>query len=579
MPEHSSDNEWEHEFNASQGKSSGPNDKDEALHGHRFEGYTYQTLFENSHTVMLLIDPTNADIVDVNPAAVAFYGYSRDELKDLKITDINILPRDEAIHVFDKIKTEQECRFLFQHRLASGEIRDVEAYVGPIQMGERSINYAIIHDVTEKLKAEDALQKAYDELELRVSERTAELKEANEQLKEEIEERKRVDEALQKSGNILQTVFDGITDPLILLDADMSLKMFNDAALKYYGVSESDALLGECCFKALKGEAKPCKGCEIPSAVLSGEARTFEREGFMDSERIEQVVAYPVKLAEGEKAGAIIRISDITEAKSMQRQLIQSEKLASLGLLISGIAHEINNPSNFITLNIPVMRDYMDAVMPIINDYVRNHQDFELFGMSYPEFREDIFKLLDNIEYGAARITSIVSDLREFARVEDTKKQARVDIKPVIEKGLSICQNQIRKRIKQLEINIPEGLPGIVTNPKVIEQVIINLLINAAQAADKEDSWIKLSASTGKTPENHLIIEVQDNGCGMDEKAKKRLFDPFFTTKSPGQGTGLGLYVSKNLIEGLGGSIKVESEPGKGSTFQVVLPYGVKAIL
>jgi len=411
-------------------------------------------------------------------------------------------------------------------------------------------------------------------LEQRVIERTAELKAANKQLKEEIEKRIRIDESLQKTRNVLQTVFDGITDPLIMLDADMTIQILNDAALNYYGKPEPDVIVGECCFKALKGGTMPCKGCEIPSAVLSGEARIFERKGFMDSNRIEQVAIYPVKIIEDERAGTIIRISDITETKLVQRQLIQSEKLASLGLLISGIAHEINNPSNFITLNIPVMRDYMNAIMPIVNDYVKDHQDFELFGMSYDEFHEDIFRLLDNIEYGASRITSIVSDLMEFARMEDTKKQVWVDIKSIIEKSIGICESQIKKRIKFLNINIQENLPKIFTNSKAIEQVLINLLVNAAQAADKEDSRVKLDVSMDKTSQNDLIIEVEDNGCGMDEKTRNRLFDPFFTTKSLAEGTGLGLYISNNLIEALGGRIEVESEPGKGSMFRVILPNG-----
>ncbi len=532
----------------------------------------FQSLFENRHTPMLLIDPVDGKIVDANPAACIFYGYNRVKLRSLKITDINILPQEEALQVFEKIRTHQESQFLFQHRLASGEIRDVEAYVGPIQMGEKAVNYAIIHDVTEKLRDKAALQKAHHELEQRVIERTAELKEANKQLKEEIEKRIGIEESLQKTRNMLQTVFDGITDPLIMLDADMAVKILNDAALNYYGKPESDVIVGECCFKALKGETMPCKGCEIPSAVLSGEARIFERKGFMDSNRIEQVAIYPVKIIEDERAGAIIRISDITETKLVQRQLIQSEKLASLGLLISGIAHEINNPSNFITLNIPVMRDYMNAVMPIVNDYVKDHQDFELFGMSYGEFHEDIFRLLDNIEYGASRITSIVSDLMEFARMEDTKKQVWVDIKSIIEKSIDICESQIKKRIKYLNISIQEDLPKFFTNSKAIEQVLINLLVNASQAADKEDSRVKLDVSMDKTSQNNLIIEVDDNGCGMDEKTRNRLFDPFFTTKSPAEGTGLGLYISNNLIEALGGRIEVESEPGKGSMFRVILP-------
>jgi signal transduction histidine kinase len=357
-----------------------------------------------------------------------------------------------------------------------------------------------------------------------------------------------------------------------MLDADMAIKVLNNAALNYYGASESDLIVAKCCFKALKGKATPCKGCEIPSAVLSGKAKSFERKGVMDSKKIEQVAIYPVRITEDKRPGAIIRISDITEAKLMQRQLIQSEKLASLGLLISGIAHEINNPSNFITLNIPVMRDYMNAIMPIVDAHVKNHKDFEIFDMSYDEFYEDILRLLDNIEYGALRITSIVSDLREFARMEDTKKQVWVDIQSIIEKSIGISEGQIKKRIKYLNTNIQKDIPKIFTNFKAIEQVLINLLVNAAQAADKESSRVEIDVSMDKSSQNNLIIEVKDNGCGIDEKTMNRLFDPFFTTKPPAEGTGLGLYVSNNLIEALGGSIEVESKPGKGSVFRVILP-------
>ena len=409
-------------------------------------------------------------------------------------------------------------------------------------------------------------------LEQRVIKRTAQLDSANKQLKAEIEKRIKIEESLQKTRNMLQTVVDGITDPLIMLDADMAIKVLNNAALNYYGASESDLIVAKCCFKALKGKATPCKGCEIPSAVLSGKAKSFERKGVMDSKKIEQVAIYPVRITEDKRPGAIIRISDITEAKLMQRQLIQSEKLASLGLLISGIAHEINNPSNFITLNIPVMRDYMNAIMPIVDAHVKNHKDFEIFDMSYDEFYEDILRLLDNIEYGALRITSIVSDLREFARMEDTKKQVWVDIQSIIEKSIGISEGQIKKRIKYLNTNIQKDLPKIFTNFKAIEQVLINLLVNAAQAADKESSRVEIDVSMDKSSQNNLIIEVKDNGCGMDEKTMNRLFDPFFTTKPPAEGTGLGLYVSNNLIEALGGIIEVESKPGKGSVFRVILP-------
>ncbi len=287
-----------------------------------------------------------------------------------------------------------------------------------------------------------------------------------------------------------------------------------------------------------------------------------------------QSLSKAVERDESGRAKRIVGVMlDITDQKLMQRQLIQSEKLASLGFLISGVAHEINNPNNFITFNIPILRDYLKELIPIVDDYARGRQDYKLFEMTYPEFRKDIFRLLDNMEHGSGRINSIVSGLREFTRKKDKIALDWVDIKPVIEKGVVIIRSKIAQMVKSFEVNVPEGLPRIHTDPETLEHVLVNLLINAAQAADKEDSWIRISVTLGDTWRDHLMIEVSDNGCGMDEETLAKIFDPFFTTRSPGGGTGLGLSLCYNLIEGLGGRIEVESAPGEGSTFRVILPH------
>jgi len=305
---------------------------------------------------------------------------------------------------------------------------------------------------------------------------------------------------------------------------------------------------------------------------LDGKGVAFERKGFFDPTRIESVVICPFKGKENGLEGAIIRIRDITEARSMERQLIQSEKLASLGLLVSGIAHEINNPNNFISFNIPILRDYINELIPFVEEHAKVNQNLELFGMSCPEFREDIFKLLDNVEHGSNKINFIVSGLREFSRKKDRKEHVWLDIKQVIEKAVAICRGKIEKMVRSLELNIPESLPPILADLETLEQILVNILINAAQAADKEHAWVRLSVKLGNGCRDHLIIEVSDNGCGMDDETRGKIFYPFFTTKGPEEGTGLGLYVCHNLIEGLGGRIEVESEPGQGSSFRIMLP-------
>jgi C4-dicarboxylate-specific signal transduction histidine kinase len=163
------------------------------------------------------------------------------------------------------------------------------------------------------------------------------------------------------------------------------------------------------------------------------------------------------------------------------------------------------------------------------------------------------------------------SDLKEFARVASTEKQRWVEVSSVIMKSVDLCREQIRKTVKSFEVNIAEDVPLIFTDPVALEQVLVNLLINAAQAVDGGNSCVMINARQENTRQYRLIIEVSDNGCGMDEKTREMIFEPFFTTRVCDKGSGLGLFVSKNLIEKMGGRIEVESKLGVGSTFRIFL--------
>jgi signal transduction histidine kinase len=297
----------------------------------------------------------------------------------------------------------------------------------------------------------------------------------------------------------------------------------------------------------------------------------------MDPDRVERIVLYPLRKTSGSPGDVIIRISDITERRLLERQLIQKEKISSLGVLVSSIAHEINNPNNFVSFNIPILRDYIQELIPIIDEYAAGHAELELCHLTYPEFRQDIFKLLDNLEHGSDRISSFVSNLREFTQDQDKQPRSWVDLEDVIERVLSICRSNIKNAVKSFIKNVPAHLPKIYTYPYALEQILMNLLMNAAQAADKRDSWIKLNATADDGGQGNIVIEVSDNGCGIDEDTRPKIFDPFFTTKSRLEGTGLGLYVCHTLVEGLKGRIEVESKPGEGSIFKVILPVAQKS--
>ncbi len=458
-------------------------------------------------------------------------------------------------------------------RISNPMVKQIEKQNADLSMANQKLKKEIV----ERQRAEDRLQKTSNELELRVKERTADLSKSNTLLRQEIDDRKRAEQQLKYNENMLQKVFDGILDPLILVDKDMQIKIMNKACADYYGVADLEGAIGKICYHVLDCKQETRDECQVPNAISRGKNITFERNKPTDPNRFEKIVIYTVE-EDGNKIGsAIVRISDITERKLFERQLIQKEKMASLGVLVSSIAHEINNPNNFVSFNIPILRDYVEEIIPIIDKYAAKRQDLEICNLTYSEFRQDIFKLIVNIENGSGRISSFVSNLRKFSQDKYKRVLIWVDLKEIIESVLSICHSKIKSTVKSFIKEIPKDLPKVYTEPYALEQILLNLLVNAAQATDKHDSWIKLKVSVNDERPKHITIEVGDNGCGIDNGAQLKIFDPFYTTKSHVEGSGLGLYVCHTLAERLDGRIDVESEPAKGSIFKLTLPVGTQS--
>ncbi len=380
------------------------------------------------------------------------------------------------------------------------------------------------------------------------------------------------EERLQQSIGLLQKIVDGIRDPLIMLDRDGRVTLINKAAMDYYGTRELANVLGVPCFEGLGGRESVCPACDYPFASVVTEPVTFERAGLHDPKRVESVTVYPVLNASGERDAIIIKTTDVTRTKLLDRQLLHNQKLASLGLMTSGIAHEINNPNSFIYFNIPILRQYLEELMPILDEYAVIHPNLELLHMSYGELKEDIFRLLENMEHGSQRINRIVGALKGFVRKRETDGLQPVDLKQVIDKVIALCHAEIKREVKSFEVVIAPDIPIIRSDPEALEQVLLNLIINAVHACDKEDSRVCLRVDLGQPPESQIQIEVSDNGIGIEEEHREMIFDPFFTTKLSSMGTGLGLYICHHRVESLGGVIEVDSSVGQGSTFRVLLP-------
>jgi two-component system NtrC family sensor kinase len=253
------------------------------------------------------------------------------------------------------------------------------------------------------------------------------------------------------------------------------------------------------------------------------------------------------------------------------KQLIQADKMVSLGTLSAGVAHEINNPNQHILSNIQLIGKFYDSAGPILDKYSQENEDFSISGVPYIEVRKKIPEMLSAIRNGSGRITRIVKDLGDFARQNPEEHSPGIDLSAVVESAEGLVQTMIKKSTRFFVKNLVRNLPLIRGNFQRLEQVIVNLIINACQALP--DPSKKIVVSTSVNPrEGYVILTVQDEGCGISKDDQRQLFDPFFTTRRDHGGTGLGLSISKSIVEKHNGTIVCKSELGKGTSITLKLP-------
>ncbi|MFO0744288.1 MAG: 7TM diverse intracellular signaling domain-containing protein [Myxococcota bacterium] len=253
----------------------------------------------------------------------------------------------------------------------------------------------------------------------------------------------------------------------------------------------------------------------------------------------------------------------------------RSEKLAALGQLVAGVAHEVNNPNNFITFNLPILKDYLDAVRPHVETAAAADPGLRLYGLTADEFFADADKLIGNMQHGAQRIAGIVSQLRTYARHDDGGQWEEADVNGVVKDAATLVGNQLREMVGRFEVELAPALPRIVMNAGRIEQVVMNLLVNAGHAAERQaDGYVRVSTAAA---DDAVVIVVEDNGPGVPPELRQRVFEPFFTTKQREQGTGMGLAISKRIVEEHGGTLELVSEPGLPTRFVVRLPQRGKS--
>ncbi|MDD5478326.1 bacteriohemerythrin [Rhodoferax sp.] len=271
--------------------------------------------------------------------------------------------------------------------------------------------------------------------------------------------------------------------------------------------------------------------------------------------------------------------ASVAQLKLTQSQLLQAEKMAAVGQLAAGVAHEINNPVGFVTSNLGTLSGYIEQLFGLIQtlqtaaaalppEQVHAVQAAcEKIDLNY--LREDIPSLLTETQEGLARVKRIVSDLRDFSH-SDEGQWAPVDLNHVLESALNVANNEIKYKAKVVKALQP--LPPVTCIAAQINQVLVNMLVNAAQSIETQGV---ITVRTGAQPDS-VWLEISDTGCGMTEDVKKRIFEPFYTTKPVGKGTGLGLSITWEIINRHHGQLSVNSTPDQGTTFRITLP--IKAV-
>jgi PAS domain S-box-containing protein len=463
----------------------------------------YRGLFENAKEGIILLRNHQLQIADVNREVEKVTGYIKGELIQKEVFDL--FPPEEMEKARDYFKEVAEIGEGRTDSLSlmkkDGVSTEVDLSTKRIDLGDESFYQMIFRDLTEQRKLE---------------------------------------KRIRQSKRNLEAIFDGIRDQLSIQAPDYRILRVNRAVVENYQTT-FEKLLNQKCYEAYFQRSQPCERCPVSVTIETKQPATSIMKSSEDNTTV-QIFSYPILDDKGNVISAIEYMKDITEEQKLQEQLIQSEKLAGIGILASGVAHEINNPLSGI---IGMAEIALEEEDPTKNE----------------SYLKDILDC-------AQRISEIVKGLKSYSRAAKKGEKGLLDLNEVLEETLKMVRLVAQKTPVEV-IKKFQPVEKIQANIGEIQQVFTNLITNAFQAMDGKGGKLVLSTrSIGDSVE----VKVSDDGMGIPQKYLNQIFDPFFTTKKPGEGTGLGLNIVYRIVTQHEGTIDVESKEQIGTTFTIKFP-------
>lgn len=564
----------------------------------------------NTATATCLAD-VSGRIVDANEAFCQLVEQPKSKLLGQSIGFVKSANRPEAAFAVMWAALETAPSWQEELELAKGgRAVWMEATLSPVRDGAGTVvQYVLLlTDITALKEAENSLHLANRALEKQVAERTAallaELLRTRERLDRLSVEQEQSRSSIERMHREYESILDSAGDGIYGLNAEGTCTFANPAAARMLGW-EVHELVGKPIHDVAHHthpDGRPYPAAECPSrlAMHEGTVSQVEDEVFWRKDCSSFDVAYtttPIR-DEGKIVGAVVVFSDITFRKQTERylqqsntelkalnqklhdaqhQLLQSEKMASVGQLAAGVAHEINNPVGFVASNLGTLGQYFDRMVAVIETYEKAEELMDKSSEVYarlgelklkldlPFLRQDVSALMKESRDGLDRVSRIVQDLKEFSHVDEPEWQWAD-----LHKGLDSTLNMVWGEIQDKAEIVKEygDLPEVECLPFQISQVFMSLLLNAAQSIEGRGT---ITLRTGRLDEE-VWVEVADTGCGIEPENLQRIFEPFFTTRPVGKGVGLGLSLAYNVVQKHHGRIEVDSKPGKGSVFRVWLP-------